>query len=100
MSTSRSTPNPADLPYADGDFYAFEELLTDQERARLQQIRDFLEAEVRPVATDCWNREAFPHELVPKLAELDVVSPVRRQGYSNLFAGLAHAAFTLSLIHI
>jgi glutaryl-CoA dehydrogenase len=33
-------------------------------------------------------------ELIPKLAELDMVSPVRRQGYSNVFAGLMHAEFT------
>lgn len=33
-------------------------------------------------------------EIIPKLAELDVVSPVRRQGYSNLLAGLLHAEFT------
>lgn len=94
MSAQRTAPDPENPPYADGDFYAFDQLLTDAERTRLWEIRDFLEAEVRPVATDFWNRDEFPHELVPKLAQLDVVSPVRRQGHSNLFAGLAHAAFT------
>jgi glutaryl-CoA dehydrogenase len=33
-------------------------------------------------------------DLIPKLAEIDLVSPVRRQGYSNLFAGLVHAEVT------
>lgn len=33
-------------------------------------------------------------ELIPKLAEIDLVSPVRRQGYSNVFAGLVHAEAT------
>ncbi|WP_285726553.1 acyl-CoA dehydrogenase family protein [Psychromicrobium xiongbiense] len=82
------------LPYADGDFYAFEQLLNESERERLQIIREFLAREVKPIATDYWNRAEFPHELIPRLAELDVVSPVRRQGYSNLFAGLVHAEFT------
>jgi len=82
------------LPYADGDFYAFEQLLSDAERERLQQIRDFLAKEIKPVAVDHWNRAEFPMDLIPKIAELDVMSPVRRQGYSNLFAGIVHAEFT------
>ena len=31
-----------DLPYADGVFYAFEQLLSDKERDRLAEIREFL----------------------------------------------------------
>jgi glutaryl-CoA dehydrogenase len=86
--------DPNDLPYGDGDFYAFEALLSDRERSRLHDVRDWLAKEVRPIAVDCWNRAEFPMEIIPKLAELDVVSPVRRQGYSNLLAGLIHAEFT------
>lgn len=82
------------LPYADGDFYGFEQLLSEAERQRLSELREFLDREVRPVATDAWNRAEFPMELIPKLAELNVTSPVRRQGYSNVFAGLSHAEFT------
>jgi glutaryl-CoA dehydrogenase len=82
------------LPYADGDFFAFEQLLTAKEQDRLAEIRGFLAREVRPIAVDCWNRGEFPMELIPKLAEIDLVSPVRRQGYSNLFAGLVHAEAT------
>lgn len=82
------------LPYADGDFYGFEQLLTDSERARLQVLREFLDKEVKPIAVDCWNRAEFPHELIPKLAALDIMSPIRRQGHSNVFAGICHAEFT------
>ncbi|WP_457966509.1 acyl-CoA dehydrogenase family protein [Arthrobacter sp. D1-29] len=82
------------LPYADGDFFAFEQLLTAKEQDRLAEIRGFLEREVRPIAVDCWNLGEFPMELIPKLAEIDLVSPVRRQGNSNLFAGLVHAEVT------
>jgi glutaryl-CoA dehydrogenase len=83
-----------DLPYADGDFYAFEQLLSHKERDRLAEIREFLAREVRPIAVDFWNRGEFPMELIPKLADIDLVSPVRRQGHSNLFAGLLHAEVT------
>jgi glutaryl-CoA dehydrogenase len=82
------------LPYADGDFFSFEQLLTGKEQDRLAEIRGFLDREVRPIAVDCWNRGEFPMELIPKLAEIDLVSPVRRQGHSNLFAGLVHAEAT------
>ncbi|TLM84887.1 acyl-CoA dehydrogenase [Pseudarthrobacter sp. NamE2] len=92
MSTPSSAPD--DLPYADGDFYAFEQLLTAKEQDRLAEVRDFLAREVRPIAVDYWNRGEFPMDLIPKLGDIDLVSPVRRQGYSNLLAGLIHAEVT------
>ncbi|MBT2548557.1 acyl-CoA dehydrogenase family protein [Arthrobacter sp. ISL-65] len=82
------------LPYADGDFFFFEQLLSLKERDRLAEVRSFLTREVKPIAVDCWNRGEFPMDLIPRLAELDLVSPVRRQGYSNLFAGIVHAEVT------
>ena len=82
------------LPYADGDFFAFEQLLSGKEQDRLAEVREFLAREVKPIAVDCWNRGEFPMDLVPKLAEIDLVSPVKRQGYSNLFAGILHAETT------
>jgi glutaryl-CoA dehydrogenase len=92
MSTSAADLN--NLPYADGDFYAFEQLLSGKEQDRLAEVRDFLAREVRPIAVDFWNRGEFPMDLIPKLADIDLVSPVRRQGHSNLFAGLMHAEVT------
>ncbi|BAS08183.1 acyl-coenzyme A oxidase 4, peroxisomal [Arthrobacter sp. Hiyo4] len=91
---SKASVDINNLPYADGDFFAFEQLLTAKEQDRFAEIRGFLAREVRPIAVDCWNRGEFPMELIPKLAEIDLVSPVRRQGYSNLFAGLVHAEAT------
>lgn len=82
------------LPYSDGDFYDFEDLLPENERERLLELRTFFQAEVRPIAVDCWNREEFPHHLVPRLAEMDLLSPVKRQGYSHLYAGMQHAEFS------
>jgi glutaryl-CoA dehydrogenase len=92
MSTTHIDINS--LPYADGDFFAFEQLLTRKEQDRLAEIRSFLAREVRPIAVDCWNRAEFPMELIPKLAEIDLVSPVWRQGHSSLFAGIVHAEVT------
>lgn len=91
---SKAAIDLENLPYADGDFYGFEQLLTGKEQDRLAEIRSFLSREVKPIAVDCWNRGEFPMDLIPKLAEIDLVSPVRCQGYSNLFAGLVHAEAT------
>jgi glutaryl-CoA dehydrogenase len=91
---STTTADLHDLPYADGDFFAFEQLLTGKEQDRLAEIREFLAREVKPIAVDCWNRGEFPMDLIPKLAGIDLVSPVHRQGHSNLFAGLVHAEVT------
>ncbi|MFJ6280820.1 glutaryl-CoA dehydrogenase [Arthrobacter subterraneus] len=79
------------LPSA--DFYGFESLLSDAERAKLQEVRDFLAAEVTPYATDWWNRAEFPLEVLPKLAGLNLSTPVQ-QGYSYLFSGMVIAELT------
>ncbi|MFC8302170.1 acyl-CoA dehydrogenase family protein [Specibacter sp. NPDC057265] len=91
---SKVAVDPDNLPYPDGDFYGFEQMLSDAERSRLHELRGFLAREVRPIAVDCWNRGEFPMEIIPKLAAMDMMSPVHRQGHSSLFAGLAHAEFT------
>ncbi|WP_461163371.1 acyl-CoA dehydrogenase family protein [Arthrobacter sp. R4-81] len=91
---SKAANDIDNLPYADGDFFGFEQMLTTKEQDRLAEIRGFLAREVKPIAVDCWNRGEFPMDLIPKLAEIDLVSPVRRQGHSNLFAGIIHAEVT------
>lgn len=91
---AKSPVDVNNLPYPDGDFFAFEQLLGRAERDRLQEIREWLAKEVRPIAGEYWNRGEFPQEIIPKLADLDIVSPVRRQGHSYLFAGLMHAELT------
>ncbi|HEY0452369.1 acyl-CoA dehydrogenase family protein [Actinophytocola sp.] len=55
-----------------GDFYAFEELLSDDERAILARVREFLRTEVAPIANDYWARAEFPIELVKGYAELGI----------------------------
>jgi glutaryl-CoA dehydrogenase len=55
-----------------GDFYGFEELLSDDERATLHRVREFLRTEVAPVVNDYWARAEFPTELVKGYAELGI----------------------------
>lgn len=77
--------------YPDGDFYGFEQDLPAEELEILHKVRDWTHDKVRPIATDYWNRCEFPHELLPSIQELDIISLVRRQGRSHLLAGLVTA---------
>ena len=71
---------PKTLPQANGDFYAIQSTLSEEDQALLRRVRAFLEAEVAPVITECWIREEFPYQLLPKLAELDIMG-LPYQGY-------------------
>src|SRR5271156_242733 len=69
-------------PPVNGDFYKIADLLDPEERAVVKRVRDFMEAEVAPIIEDYWARDQFPHEIIPKLAALDVnIAGVGYQGY-------------------
>src|SRR5216117_3621687 len=68
------------LPQANGDFYAIGTTLSEEDQALLRRVRAFLEAEVAPVITEYWVREEFPHQLLPKMAELHIMG-LPYQGY-------------------
>ncbi|GAA0488096.1 glutaryl-CoA dehydrogenase [Paractinoplanes deccanensis] len=67
----------------DGDLYAFQDLLSEDEAAVVRRVHDFLDAEVVPIANDHWARADFPHHLIKRYADLDIAD---RQG-SNLLNG-------------
>src|ERR1700761_8931629 len=60
------------LPVADGDFYDIGAHLTDDEPAIRQRGREFMQAEVEPIANEFWLRGEFPLQIIPKLAALDL----------------------------
>jgi glutaryl-CoA dehydrogenase len=63
------------------DFYAFEQLLTDDERATLHAVRKFMNTEVAPVLLEHWSRATFPVEIVPGLRDLGIAGlPYRGHG--------------------
>ncbi len=68
-----STGEQEVLPLLRGDFYGYEQLLDEDGRALVRRVRDFAEQEIAPIVEDHWARAEFPHELVPKLAALDIV---------------------------
>ena len=58
----------------DSDFYGYENLLTDREKAALADLRAYLESDVRPIVNGCWERAEFPVEIIKPLAKLGAYS--------------------------
>jgi glutaryl-CoA dehydrogenase len=66
------TKKPKKLPPINGDFYELSDSLSPEDRALQLKVRTFLEKEVKPIVNDYWLKDKFPHELIPKLAELNI----------------------------
>jgi glutaryl-CoA dehydrogenase len=54
------------------DYYLMDELLTAEERAIRDKVRNFSDKEVIPIINDYWERAEFPFELIPKMAALGI----------------------------
>ena len=54
------------------DFFAMDDLLTDEERAIRDRVRRFADEQIIPVANEYWERAEFARELVPGYAALRV----------------------------
>src|SRR6201982_3933501 len=78
---ARSTGKPDYAPPPiEGDFYRIAAVMNDSERALLKRVREFTEGVVAPVIEDYWSRDAFPFEIIPKMAEVGI-GGVGYQGY-------------------
>jgi glutaryl-CoA dehydrogenase len=87
---SPSVEHAVGIPFPDADLFSFASLLVPPERERLAALHAFLQAEIRPVVTEHWNREEFPAHLLPALAEHGL-GELELSGASRLFRGLAYA---------
>src|SRR5262249_54648513 len=74
------------------DYYAIEGLLSDEERAVRDAVRDWVEAEFLPVVAEHHRAGTFPVKLIPKLGELGVFGATLK-GYGC--AGLNNVAYGL-----
>jgi glutaryl-CoA dehydrogenase len=55
-------------------------VLNESERALLERVREFTESVIAPVIEDYWSRDAFPFEIILKMAEVGI-GGVGYQGY-------------------
>lgn len=56
--------------YRGVDYYALDELLTEEQRQVRRTVRAFVTESVLPIIEDCFENHRFPDELTPKMAEL------------------------------
>ena len=80
MLNSQAKKGQHKLPPIDGDFYNLATKLSPEERELQMKMRNFMEDEVKPIANHFWNRAEFPHEIIPKFAELNMAG-IAYKGY-------------------
>lgn len=74
------------------DFYHYEDLLDDEERVLLHDVRTFMTTEVQPLILEHWAAATFPFQILPGYTKLGIAG-APYQGYgcsgrSNLFDGM------------
>lgn len=60
---------------ASPDFYALDELLSGEQKLVRQTVRDFVNAEIRPVIDEAAQRAEFPKRLVKRFGEIGLFGP-------------------------
>jgi glutaryl-CoA dehydrogenase len=79
------------------DYYAIEELLTDEERAARDRARRFVQEEVMPEIVPCHRAGKFPEELIPRMGALGFYAPHLRE---HGCAGLSETAYGLIMLEL
>ena len=75
------------------DFYDIGSLLSEEERAVRQTVRDWIEERLLPVINDCYVEGHFPTELIPEMARLGFFGANLPEEYGC--AGLNNVAYGL-----
>jgi len=65
------------------DYYQFDDLLTDEEKAFRKKVRGIMEKEIAPIMTEYWEKAEFPFHAIPKLATLGLAGGTTK-GYGCL----------------
>jgi glutaryl-CoA dehydrogenase len=79
------------------DLIGLEELITDEERRVRDTIRRFLADKYIPYADEWFEKEIFPRELVPEIAELGVLG-MNLKGYDC--PGFGEVAYGLAMMEL
>jgi glutaryl-CoA dehydrogenase len=91
-------------PYLDagqlpGDFYAYEQLLSDPERQTVERLRAFLRSEVAPIVNDHWARAEFPFQLFEGFASLGLTAWADPASQAPRPSSLLEGIVALELAH-
>ncbi|MEE8060838.1 MAG: acyl-CoA dehydrogenase family protein [Gemmatimonadales bacterium] len=75
------------------DFYDFDSLLSEEERAVRDTVRTWVDENLMPIIGDCYLEGRFPRELIPQMAELGLYGANLPEEYGC--AGLNNVAYGL-----
>src|SRR5258707_7516030 len=69
--------------YEQPDFYAIDDLLTEEHKLIRSSIREFVKKEISPNIEDWAQRAYFPYEIVRKFGEIGAFGPTIPQQYGG-----------------
>jgi len=75
------------------DFYGFDALLSEEERAVRDTVREWVDDNLMPIIGECYVEGRFPKEIVPGMAELGLFGANLPEEYGC--AGLNNVAYGL-----
>lgn len=75
------------------DYYAIDDMLTDEEKSIRDTVRDFVNEEVIPIIEEYNQEMHFPTQLIPKMAELGIFGPTLPVEYGGM--GINNIAYGL-----
>jgi glutaryl-CoA dehydrogenase len=80
------------------DFYAVDDLLTDEHKLIRSSIRDFVKREITPYVEDWAQRSYFPPEIVKKFGDIGAFGPTIPTSYGG--GGLDYISYGLIMQEI
>ncbi|MFV1988043.1 MAG: acyl-CoA dehydrogenase family protein [Gemmatimonadota bacterium] len=75
------------------DYFNLDSLLSDEERAIRDMVRDWVESEVMPIINEAYISRSFPRDLIPQMGELGFLGANLPEEYGC--AGLGNVAYGL-----
>jgi glutaryl-CoA dehydrogenase len=80
------------------DYYAIDDLLSDEQKLIRQSIRAFVNQSIRPIIEKCAQENHFPTEMIKAFGNLGVFGPTVPQAYGG--GGLDYIAYGLMMQEI
>jgi glutaryl-CoA dehydrogenase len=80
------------------DFYALDELLTEEHKLVRSAVRDFVKKEISPYIEDWAERAHFPYEIVKKFGDIGAFGPMIPSEYGG--GGLDYISYGLIMQEI
>jgi len=84
---------PATSRFSGVDFFDMDGLLSEEERAVRDSVREWVDEKLMPVIGDCYIEGRFPKQLIPEMAELGFLGANLPEEYGC--AGLNNVAYGL-----